>query len=165
MAWRASHKTVKKAAITPPSAQTVTLQAYQTTKSDAEKLFNEGKYNEAIVAINKYLAANPPNTPEVKDYTKKLTVLGGTDYLSAKNYPKAIEFYNQSLALSTDPYDRISATHGLAATYEAMGDKNAAINQYKAAREIARPLATGSPAAARFVIRDEKAITRLGGQL
>ncbi len=142
-----------------------TVQKFQSVNTDTQKLMDSGSYAEANKSIESYLAANPPTTPQAKDYAKQLTVQNGTAYISQKNYPKAIEYYKQSLALSIDPYDKISALHGLAMAYQRSGDIAQAVEQYKAAIAIASPLASTSQQAARFVDADQKTIVRIGGQL
>lgn len=151
--WRAHYAKAPEKAATPQ-------QKYQALDTNLQKQFDDGNYDQTIKDINDYLATDPP-----QEYVKQVTIQQAAAYLNTKDYPNALIWYRKTLDMSSTPFERMAALHGLAFTYEASGDKAAAIEQYKAAYAIAKPMSATNNQALRLATDDEYKIKRLGGSL
>ncbi len=145
------------------SAPSTPKAKYTAVDSSAQKLLDQGKYDEAAKALEKYLATNPPKTEEARVYVKQASGTLGAAYLNGKDYDQAIVSYRRALDYSTDPYERMSALHSMAVANEMAGNTQKAIESYKAVVTIAQTLPASDGLAARYILKEQRAIIRLGG--
>jgi len=119
MAWSRNQPKVDEPISTPPTVASIELTA-------AEELFKLGDYRQAIAVLDKIIAANPTNSADAR-------LLRGTAYLELKDYPKAIEDLNATVAARADDLRGYSRR---ATARSANGDVAGAVKDYSKAIEI-----------------------------